>query len=101
MQRRSQRRGASILESALTLPVFLILVLGTLDLGMGVFRQHTISAAARSGARLAIVHGYNAPDPTGSWSGPWGSQTIDVPLSDSNVPIAVELRPLLVASNPD
>jgi hypothetical protein len=100
MRRRSRRRGASLLEVGLTLPVFLVLVLGTLDLGLAVFRQHTITAAARSGTRMAMVHGSLAPTSFGQW----GPETIDKKLSqakpDHKDTIVEALQPLLVASDP-
>jgi Flp pilus assembly protein TadG len=97
MQRRSRRRGAVLVESAFTLPVFLLLVVGTLDFGLAVFRQHTIAAAARSGARMAIVHGSSADTDFGQW----GPQMIDEPLSNTAAPwIVGALRPMLVANDP-
>lgn len=97
MKRRaeSRRRGAAIVEMAVTLIVFLMMVLGTLDLGLCVFLQHTVTEAARRGARLAIVHGSKAPPASETWSGRWGRLTIDAPLSNNSVPIAVALRPSL------
>jgi Flp pilus assembly protein TadG len=60
------RTGASTVEAAFTLIVFLMLVLGVLDLGIGVLRYHMACDAARIGARQAIVHGSQA-DKLGSW----------------------------------
>ena len=42
---------------AISLSLFLTLVLGMVDLGYGVFRQHVLSQAARQLARRAIVRG--------------------------------------------
>ncbi len=58
---RSDRRGAALVEAAITTSFFLTLVLGMLDLGITMFRRHVVSEAARQGARQAIVHGYLAP----------------------------------------
>jgi hypothetical protein len=44
----------------------LTLMLGLVDLGVGVFRNHIVSESARQGARQAIVHGANA-SVLGSW----------------------------------
>lgn len=68
--RRSDRRGASAIESAFALPVFLLIVLGALDLGLAVFRQHQVTATAHFIARKAIVHGSRA-----SKLGVWGPAT--------------------------
>jgi Flp pilus assembly protein TadG len=89
MRRRSRRRGASIIESAYTLPlVFLPLILGTLDVGMGVFRHHTVSDAARSAARIAIVHGSESRDP-------WGPAQVAIKLTGTDA-MAVALKRTLV-----
>ncbi len=64
MRRRTlmmRRRGASMVEAAIILPVFLTLILGMLDLSTGVFRHQLVSQAARQGVRRAIVHGKLAP----------------------------------------
>lgn len=53
---RSQR-GQSLVEFALTLPIFLLLVLGTVDLGRAVYIHTALSNAVRDGCRVAIVAG--------------------------------------------
>ena len=96
--RSVRRRGAVTTEAALVLPVFLALVVGMLDLGIGVFRFNTLSNASRHGARQAMVHGQLAP---ANWNaGRWGGTeetpaTIDE-VSTSSVPAVVAVRPLLV-----
>ena len=49
-------RGQSLVEFALVLPLFLVLVMGIADLGLAVFSYNSITNAAREGARLAIVN---------------------------------------------
>ncbi len=49
------RKGAAVVEFALILPVFGILMLGMLEVGRAVQVQQTITNAAREGARLAVV----------------------------------------------
>ena len=49
-------RGQSLVEFALVLPLFLVLVMGIFDLGLAVFSYNSITNAAREGARLAIVN---------------------------------------------
>lgn len=44
-----------MVEMALTLPVVLVLLLGTLDLGRAVYAQNVIANAAREGARYGII----------------------------------------------
>jgi Flp pilus assembly protein TadG len=50
-----ERRGQSLVEFALILPIFVLVLVGVFDLGRAVFAFNTISQAAREGARLAIV----------------------------------------------
>jgi len=52
---RSERRGQTLVEFALILPVFVLILVGIVDLGRAVYAYHTINNAAREGARQAIV----------------------------------------------
>lgn len=59
MTRRSihrRARGQGLVEFALVLPIFLILLMGVFDLGRAVFAYNSVTNAAREGARLAIVN---------------------------------------------
>ncbi|HUE74887.1 MAG TPA: TadE/TadG family type IV pilus assembly protein [Pirellulaceae bacterium] len=56
-QARAARRGAALVETAVVLSVFLLLILGTLDLGVATYKYNTLSQAARQGVRQAVVHG--------------------------------------------
>jgi len=53
---RSRQRGQSLVETALILPIFLLLVVAIFDLGRAVFMYSTVGNAARQGARVAIVN---------------------------------------------
>jgi hypothetical protein len=91
---RPVRRGATIAEAALVSLVFLMLLLGMLDLGLGVMRFNTISQAARHTARQATVHGGLAPT---SWQGGiWGPATIDSAATDTTVPAVNYARTMLI-----
>lgn len=48
-------RGVSIIEFAVVLPLFLIVVISTLDFGIYSFVRHTLQFATREGVRLALV----------------------------------------------
>ncbi|MFM7058301.1 MAG: TadE/TadG family type IV pilus assembly protein [Planctomycetota bacterium] len=61
------RRGATLVESALTLPLLLLLIFGTIDLGIAVQRAALCHEVARIGARMAVVHGADARE-SGVWS---------------------------------
>jgi Flp pilus assembly protein TadG len=54
--RRPRSRGQALVEFALVIPIFLVLVIGTFDLGAGVFAYNSVTNAAREGVRLAIVN---------------------------------------------
>ena len=53
---RRRTAGQSMVEFALVLPIFLLIVLGLVDLGRAVFSYTSITNAAREAARLAIVN---------------------------------------------
>ncbi len=49
-------RGQALMEFALVIPLFLLLMVALFDLGRAVFAYNTLTNAAREGARLAIVN---------------------------------------------
>jgi Flp pilus assembly protein TadG len=80
-------------EAALVLPAFLTLVLGVIDVSVGVARYNSLSQAARHGARQAVVHGSRAP---AAWNGgAWGPGPIDQPATAEGVPAVDAVRPML------
>jgi Flp pilus assembly protein TadG len=60
MSKRRHQRGQSLVEFALVLPLFLLILAAIVDFGMGLATTITISNAAREGARLGVVN----PSPT-------------------------------------
>ena len=57
-QRRStRRRGVVLIESAIVYSVLMMLILGTIVMGLGVFRYQQIASLAREASRWASVHG--------------------------------------------
>jgi Flp pilus assembly protein TadG len=52
---RDRARGQSLVEFAVTFPVFVLLLAGMVDLGLALFSNVTIISAAREGARLGVV----------------------------------------------
>ena len=55
MSRHHARRGQSMVEFALILPLFVLLLVGVFDFGRAVYAYNTINNAAREGGRFAIV----------------------------------------------
>ncbi len=93
--RTRRRKGATLVEAALVLPVFLMLIVGMIDLGLGVLQAHVLSTAARQAARQAIVRGGLASG-LGSWGpGEYGP----VSLADSGA-IAQAIRSYVPGIDP-
>jgi Flp pilus assembly protein TadG len=55
--RRRREFGQSMVEFALVLPIFLMLVFGVMDLSRVVWANSTLAHASREAARFAIVQG--------------------------------------------
>src|ERR1700704_3168411 len=53
--RPARQRGQALVETALILPVFLLLLFGLIDGGRFVFTDSVMSQGAREGARVAAV----------------------------------------------
>src|SRR5258705_9548477 len=74
MKQRHCSQGQALVELAITLPVFMALVLGLLEGCRLVFTMDTVSAAAREAARRAAVQA------------PYiGAPTCDAPVCPTNV----------------
>lgn len=54
-RRRERGRGQALVEFAIILPVFFLVVAGMFDLGLGVYSDLTLVNAAREGARLGVI----------------------------------------------
>ena len=55
--RRQRRAGQSLVEFALVLPIFLLLLFGLIDIGRYVYTANALNQAAREGARYGSVAG--------------------------------------------
>ncbi|MEO5337543.1 MAG: pilus assembly protein [Magnetospirillum sp. WYHS-4] len=53
-------RGASAVEFALLAPTLLVVAMGVIDLGLGMFHKMELAGAARAGAQYAILKGYSS-----------------------------------------
>ena len=58
MLRTDRQRGQSLVEFALVLPIFLLMLFGLIDLGRIIYFNSTLSQAAREGARAASVEAF-------------------------------------------
>ncbi len=52
-----RRRGMTAVECAIVYPVTILLILGTIIMGLGIFRYQQVQALAHEGARYASVRG--------------------------------------------
>jgi Flp pilus assembly protein TadG len=55
LRRLRDRRGQSLVEFAVVFPVFVLLLAGVIDFGLGLYSNVTVINAAREGARLGVV----------------------------------------------
>lgn len=61
---QARTRGQTMVEFALVLPLFVMLLVGIIVLGVGVFYQQQLTNAAREAARFASIHSATAQCPT-------------------------------------
>lgn len=80
---RDRSRGQALVETAVILPLFLVLLLGIVDMGRAVWATTSLASAAREAARYAIVHGGAAS--TVCPVGPPGPDTV-IPAASSACP---------------
>jgi len=64
VHRTSRDRGQTLVELALIMPMFVMVLVGIISLGIGVFYQQQISNAAREAARYAAIHSASSVSPT-------------------------------------
>lgn len=58
MQRLRSERGAALLETAITLPIILLISVGIFEFGRAYQVQQVLTNAAREGARVAVLQEY-------------------------------------------
>lgn len=87
MTRGKALKGQTLVEFALVLPVFLVLIFGIVEFGRIVWAYSTLAHSAREGMRYASIHGINSPSPVGP-----GSATYTYPESDSTITGLVRAR---------
>lgn len=64
MLKRSDPRGQTLVEFALAAPLFMVVLVGMIVLGIGVFYQQELTNVAREAARYAAIHSATAQCPT-------------------------------------
>lgn len=85
-RRRERGRGQALVEFAIVLPVFFLVVAGMFDLGLGVYSDLTLVNAAREGARLGVID----PGNTSAIEGRVRAMTGNLDASKLNVNVVCE-----------
>jgi Flp pilus assembly protein TadG len=80
---RSHRAGQALVETALIIPIFLMLLMGIVDMGRAVWATTSLASAAREATRYAIVHGGSVS--TACPVGPPATDTV-IPATSSSCP---------------
>ena len=53
--KRRRRRGSAVVELAITLPVFILILFGTIETTTMIFLQQSLEICAYQGARVALI----------------------------------------------
>jgi hypothetical protein len=68
--KRGRFSGQALTEFVLVFPIFVLVLMSIIVLGLFVFYQQQLNAAARDAARYAAIHSSSAQCPTASWMSP-------------------------------
>jgi len=82
---RKKRRGAAVVEFALVVPVFILLVFGMVEFGRAVMVQQVLVNASREGARQAVLDGSTVAEVESRIEGYLSASTIDGALIEYEV----------------
>ncbi|WP_417850619.1 TadE/TadG family type IV pilus assembly protein [Thalassoglobus sp.] len=85
------RRGASVVEAAIVLPVLLMVLMVALDLALMVLEYNTLAEGSRKLARAASLRGeYSEPEITS-----WGPETYSSSIAEDSVQTQI-VKPICV-----
>jgi len=73
-------RAQALVETALVLPLLLLLIVGLFDVGRAIWLSNTLATAVREGSRYGVVHGALSGAPTGP-----GAATYTAPDTDTAI----------------
>ncbi len=91
---RSRTRGQALVEFALVIPVFMLILCGVLDFGFMLYSRMTVINASREGARIAVTAADNTTIPT------LASGTVLSNVPGLNTGPALDHRPAASRSRP-
>lgn len=87
------QRGNALVEGALTLLLFLTIIIGLMEFGRYVWAFNEIAYAAREGARYAIVRGSTSSSPATATTVTQAVQAAAVGLDPNAMTVAVNWSP--------
>ena len=87
-------RAQALVETALVLPLLLLLIVGLFDVGRAVWLSNTLATAVREGSRYGVVHGALSGSPTGP-----GAPSYTAPNTDTAITAQVRSYAAGVPSN--
>jgi Flp pilus assembly protein TadG len=87
-----RRRGAAMVEMALVLPIFLMVVMGIVEFGRALWVANMVTNAARESARMAILDGSTNAEVTQAATD-FLTQSLSVPPADVSVQITITAAP--------
>ena len=94
-RKQSGQGGATLLELALITPVFLMLIIGIIELSMAYFANMTMQHAVREGARYAVT-GNKDLDPASSNQQRY--QAVIQKMKDSSMGIYDKVNPVITVN---
>lgn len=74
-------RAQALVETALVLPLLLLLIVGLFDVGRAIWLSNTLATAVREGSRYGIVHGALSGSPTGPGSASYTPPNTDTVIT--------------------
>lgn len=90
----SSERAQALVETALVLPLLLLLIVGFFDAGRAIWLSNTLATAVREGSRYGVVHGALSGAPTGP-----GATSYTAPDTDTTITAQVRRYAAGVPSN--
>ena len=87
-RQREERRGAVLVETAIVLPIFFLVVLGIIEFGRAFMVMQLVNTAAREAARSAITDGTDNTEVTDMVQS-LVSNTVSIPKDKVSVQVSI------------
>jgi Flp pilus assembly protein TadG len=92
-QRSTSRRGSTLVESALAMVVFAVLVAGIMEIALALFISNSIAFAAQRAARFASVRGSGSGHPASVADIQANARSYASPLATGDLAVTVTWTP--------